>query len=97
MDRQYPFDDHNARHLFGLGEGPPQSLFLRQHHPARAQFEYHASGEQILIGRLIVFAYLVLYNIMLTFVPLVGIGLGVLMLFFVPWLVARGGCASAQG
>ncbi|MCO6421822.1 DUF898 domain-containing protein [Sinorhizobium meliloti WSM1022] len=53
-------------------------------------FEYHASGEQILIGRLIVFACLVLYNIMLTFVPLVGIGLGVLMLFFVPWLVARG-------
>lgn len=37
MDRQYPFDDHNARHLFGLGEGPPQSLFLRQHHPARAR------------------------------------------------------------
>lgn len=35
-------------------------------------FEYHASGGQILIGRLIVFAYLVLYNIMLTFVPLVA-------------------------
>lgn len=59
-------------------------------------FEYHASGGQILIGRLIVFAYLVLYNIMLTFVPLVGIGLGVLMLFFVPWLVARGLRFSAR-
>jgi uncharacterized membrane protein YjgN (DUF898 family) len=53
-------------------------------------FEYHARGGQILIGRLIVFAYLVLYNVMLTFMPLVGIALGVLLLFFVPWLLARG-------
>ncbi|WEX88054.1 YjgN family protein [Sinorhizobium garamanticum] len=59
-------------------------------------FEYHARGWQILIGRLIVFAYLVLYNVMLTFVPLVGIALSVLLLFFVPWLLARGLRFSAR-
>ncbi len=59
-------------------------------------FEYHARGGQILIGRLIVFAYLVIYNVTLTFVPLVGIGLGVLILFFLPWLLARGLRFSAR-
>ncbi|WP_034882807.1 uncharacterized membrane protein YjgN (DUF898 family) [Ensifer sp. WSM1721] len=59
-------------------------------------FEYHATGKQILVGRLIVFAYLVLYNVMLTFVPYVGIGLGVLILFFLPWLLARGLRFSAR-
>lgn len=59
-------------------------------------FEYHARGGQILVGRLIVFAYLVIYNVTLTFVPLVGLGLGLLMLCFVPWLVARGLRFSAR-
>jgi uncharacterized membrane protein YjgN (DUF898 family) len=59
-------------------------------------FEYHATGGQILIGRLIVFAYLVLYNLMLTFVPFVGIALAVLVLFFLPWLFARGLRFSAR-
>ncbi|OJF99095.1 YjgN family protein [Pararhizobium antarcticum] len=53
-------------------------------------FEYHAKGKQIFIGRLIVFAYLVIYNVLLTVVPLVGIALAVLILFFIPWLVMRG-------
>jgi len=59
-------------------------------------FEYHARGGQILIGRLIVFAYLVVYNILLTFVPLAGIALLLLLLCFVPWLVARGLRFSAR-
>ncbi|WDZ77276.1 DUF898 family protein [Ensifer adhaerens] len=53
-------------------------------------FEYHAKGKQILIGRVIVFGYLIAYNLLLTFVPIVGIVLVLLSLFFVPWLVARG-------
>ena len=36
-------------------------------------FEYHAKGKQIFIGRLIVFAYLIVYNILLTRAPFVGI------------------------
>ncbi|ODR89731.1 YjgN family protein [Sinorhizobium alkalisoli] len=59
-------------------------------------FDYHARGGQILLGRLIVFAYLVFYNVMLTFVPFVGIGLGVVLLFLVPWLLARGLRFSAR-
>ncbi|MEJ6847036.1 YjgN family protein [Sinorhizobium fredii] len=59
-------------------------------------FEYHARGGQILIGRLIVFAYLIIYNILLTFVPLAGIALLLLFLCFVPWLVARGLRFSAR-
>ncbi|MBP2235575.1 uncharacterized membrane protein YjgN (DUF898 family) [Sinorhizobium kostiense] len=59
-------------------------------------FEYHATGGQILIGRLIVFAYLILYNVLLTFVPLAGMALLLLLLCFVPWLVARGLRFSAR-
>lgn len=59
-------------------------------------FDYHARGGQILLGRLIVFAYLILYNAMLTFVPFVGIGLGLALLFLVPWLLARGLRFSAR-
>ncbi|ANK71468.1 MULTISPECIES: DUF898 family protein [Ensifer] len=59
-------------------------------------FEYHAKGKQILIGRVIVFGYLILYNLLLTFVPIVGIALLLLSLFFVPWLAARGLRFSAR-
>lgn len=59
-------------------------------------FEYHATGGQILIGRLIVLGYLILYNVMLIFVPVVGIILGLLLLVFVPFLVARGLRFSAR-
>ncbi len=59
-------------------------------------FEYHAKGKQILIGRLIVFAYLVVYNVLLNVYPLAGIVLVVVILFFVPWLVMRGLRFSAR-
>lgn len=59
-------------------------------------FEYHAKGKQILIGRVIVFGYLIVYNLLLTFVPIAGIIVLLLSLFFVPWLVARGLRFSAR-
>lgn len=59
-------------------------------------FEYHAKGKQILIGRVIVFAYLIFYNVMLTFVPIAGIILALLLVVFVPWLVVRGLRFSAR-
>ncbi len=59
-------------------------------------FEYHAKGMQIFIGRIIVFAYLIIYNVLLTVVPLVGIAMAVLFLFFIPWLVMRGLRFSAR-
>ncbi|HTO29740.1 MAG TPA: YjgN family protein [Pararhizobium sp.] len=59
-------------------------------------FEYHAKGKQIFIGRLIVFAYLVVYNILLAAFPLAGIALAVVVLFFFPWLIMRGLRFSAR-
>lgn len=59
-------------------------------------FEYHARGGQILVGRLIVFAYLVIYNILLATLPLVGIALAVVALFLIPWLIMRGLRFSAR-
>lgn len=53
-------------------------------------FEYHARGGQILIGRLIVFAYIIIYNLLLTFVPPVGIVVAIAFFFIVPWLIMRG-------
>ncbi|QLF69429.1 DUF898 family protein [Peteryoungia desertarenae] len=52
-------------------------------------FDYHARGLQILIGRVIVIAYIVIYNIVLTISPIAGIVLGLLMLLLLPWIVMR--------
>ncbi|MEK1928082.1 MAG: YjgN family protein [Rhizobium giardinii] len=59
-------------------------------------FEYHAKGKQIFIGRLIVFAYLIVYNILLTAFPIAGIALAVVVLLFFPWLIMRGLRFSAR-
>jgi uncharacterized membrane protein YjgN (DUF898 family) len=52
-------------------------------------FDYHAKGKQIFIGRLIVFVYIVVYNLTLTFVPYLGAALGIGILLFMPWLIVR--------
>ncbi|QEE46549.1 DUF898 family protein [Rhizobium sp. WL3] len=52
-------------------------------------FDYHARGLQIFIGRAIVFGYIVGYNILLTFSPIAGIILALLMLVLLPWIVMR--------
>lgn len=52
-------------------------------------FDYHARGKQVLIGRVIVVAYLIVYNIVLTIMPLAGAVLAVGMLLLLPWIVAR--------
>lgn len=59
-------------------------------------FEYHAKGKQILIGRIIVVAYLVIYNVVLAVFPPAGLVLGALILLFIPWLVMRGLRFSAR-
>ena len=52
-------------------------------------FDYHATGGQILKGRLIVIAALVSFQIISSLLPLVGLilALGLLLLF--PWLITR--------
>lgn len=59
-------------------------------------FEYHARGGQILIGRLIVFGYFIIYNLALSVFPIAGLVLGLLILVALPWLVMRGLRFSAR-
>ncbi|OHV26334.1 MULTISPECIES: YjgN family protein [Rhizobium] len=53
-------------------------------------FEYHATGKQIFIGRLIVFAFLVVANILAAIHPLFSLVTTVLVLIALPWLIVRG-------
>ncbi|EJC69550.1 putative membrane protein [Rhizobium leguminosarum bv. viciae WSM1455] len=53
-------------------------------------FEYHATGKQILIGRLIVFAFLVVANILAAIHPLFSLVTTILVLIALPWLIVRG-------
>jgi uncharacterized membrane protein YjgN (DUF898 family) len=53
-------------------------------------FDYHAQPKQILIGRIIAFALLLVYNLALNFFPVVGLVLAVLLLIAAPALIVRG-------
>jgi uncharacterized membrane protein YjgN (DUF898 family) len=53
-------------------------------------FEYHAQPKQILIGRIIAFALLLVYNLALNFFPVLGAILAVLLLIGAPALIVRG-------
>lgn len=57
---------------------------------AGSSFEYHARPMQILIGRLVVLAVLIAYNIIATFFPLASLVFVPLFLIAVPWLIVRG-------
>jgi uncharacterized membrane protein YjgN (DUF898 family) len=52
-------------------------------------FDYHARGLQILIGRGIVFGYIIVYNVILSISPIAGGVLALLMLVLLPWIVMR--------
>jgi uncharacterized membrane protein YjgN (DUF898 family) len=53
-------------------------------------FDYHAQPMQILIGRAIVIALLIAYNLVLTFAPLAGIVVVPAFILFIPWMIMRG-------
>ncbi len=53
-------------------------------------FDYHAAPKQILIGRLIVFGALALFNLIAEFFPVVGLALVIVYLLAIPWIVNRG-------
>jgi uncharacterized membrane protein YjgN (DUF898 family) len=50
-------------------------------------FEYHATPWQILKGRLIAVALIIVYTVASSVQPLIGIGLAVLYLFAAPWVI----------
>ncbi|KAA1185978.1 DUF898 domain-containing protein [Rhizobium tropici] len=53
-------------------------------------FEYHAKGKQILIGRLIVFGFLIAVNVLSHLAPLALLALWPVMLVVFPWFLMRG-------
>jgi len=52
-------------------------------------FDYHATGKQILIGRLIIIAAVIVFQIITAILPVVGLLLLVGLLFAYPWLIVR--------
>jgi len=56
---------------------------------AGAGFDYHAKPMQILKGRVIVVAVLVLYNLTISFVPLISPLFSLLFFFGIPFLILR--------
>jgi uncharacterized membrane protein YjgN (DUF898 family) len=53
-------------------------------------FEYHATGKQIFLGRAIVFAGLVIINVITTINPLFSLITTLVILVALPWLIMRG-------
>ncbi|MEM8851821.1 MAG: YjgN family protein [Pseudomonadota bacterium] len=62
---------------------------------AGRHFDYHATGMQILIGRLIVVAALVVFSV-LAALPLVNLILIIALIFALPWLLIRGARFAAR-
>ncbi len=52
-------------------------------------FDYHATGKQIFVGRVIVVAMLLIYNLMLSLVPPVGAVLAIAFTLALPWFMMR--------
>lgn len=52
-------------------------------------FEYHATGKQIFIGRLIVVGFFIVTNILTTIFPPFGLVVFVIILVALPWLIQR--------
>lgn len=53
-------------------------------------FEYHAKGKQIFIGRLIVFGFLIITQIVTTVAPLAALVVTPLLILAFPWFLMRG-------
>jgi uncharacterized membrane protein YjgN (DUF898 family) len=52
-------------------------------------FDYHATGGQILKGRLLVIAVLVVYNILGAVAPVLGLIMALALMLVFPWLILR--------
>ncbi|RLJ41361.1 uncharacterized membrane protein YjgN (DUF898 family) [Litoreibacter meonggei] len=52
-------------------------------------FDYHATGKQILIGRLIVIAAVIVFQVVASVLPILGLLLLIGLLFVFPWLIVR--------
>ncbi|MCX8567878.1 YjgN family protein [Aminobacter sp. MET-1] len=67
-----------------------QRYFYGNTHLAGATFDYHALPWRILVGRIIVVAMLVSYNVVVNFFPVFGLLVFAIFLFAIPWFIMRG-------
>ncbi len=65
-----------------------KKYFYQNTYVAGRNFDYHATGLQILIGRLIFVAGLVVFSL-LSSIPVVGLVMIIGLLFLIPWLLVR--------
>lgn len=66
-----------------------KKYFTNHTYVADRNFDYHATGKQILIGRLIVIGGYIVFNIILIAAPILGLILMIVLLCFFPWLIVR--------
>ena len=66
-----------------------KKYFYNNTYVAGRNFDYHATGKQILIGRIIVVAVLVVMQIALTAMPIVGLVILAAIFLAFPWLIVR--------
>ena len=72
-----------------------RKYFYQNTYVADRNFDYHATGLQILIGRLIVVAGFIVYSV-LAAIPIVGLLAILLFLVLLPWLLVRSMRFNAQ-
>jgi len=73
-----------------------KKYFYQNTYVADRNFDYHATGKQILIGRLIVIAFFVAYSIMSALNPILALIMIVLVLGFTPYLIVRSAMFNAR-
>lgn len=66
-----------------------KKYFYGNTHVDGRNFDYHATGGQILKGRLIVIAAVVVFQIVVALMPILGIILLIALVIFYPWLLTR--------
>ena len=73
-----------------------KKYFYQNTYVADRNFDYHATGKQILIGRLIVIAFFVVYSIMSALNPIIALIMILLVLAFTPYLIVRSAMFNAR-
>jgi uncharacterized membrane protein YjgN (DUF898 family) len=66
-----------------------KKYFANHTYVSGRNFDYHATGKQILIGRLIVIGGYIIFNIILMAAPIFGLILMLALICAMPWLIVR--------
>lgn len=73
-----------------------KKYFYNSTYIAGRNFDYHATGGQILKGRLIVIGVFIVFQVVTATFPLLGLGLALLLVAAFPWLIVRAMAFNAR-